>query len=81
MFPDLPQAITQIEAGRCAARYRPARAHQVASDLPAIAETVKGYALVYWLAVFAPAATPKPIQEALGMPSPRRSRIRRPARP
>ena len=38
---------------------------KVAPDLPAIAETVKGYSLVYWLAVFAPAATPKPIQQKL----------------
>ena len=37
----------------------------MAPDLPAIAETVKGYSLVYWLAVFAPAATPKPIQQKL----------------
>jgi len=34
-------------------------------DLPAIAETVPGYSLVYWLAVFAPAATPKSIQKVL----------------
>jgi tripartite-type tricarboxylate transporter receptor subunit TctC len=38
---------------------------KVAPDLPAIAETVKGYVLVYWLGVFAPAATPKPIQQKL----------------
>ena len=37
----------------------------MAPDLPAIAETVKGYSLVYWLAVFAPAATPRPIQQKL----------------
>ena len=35
------------------------------SDLAALAETVPGYALVYWLAVFAPTATPKPIQKTL----------------
>ena len=37
----------------------------VAPDLAALAETVPDYSLVYWLAVFAPAATPKPIQKAL----------------
>jgi tripartite-type tricarboxylate transporter receptor subunit TctC len=37
----------------------------VAPDLAALAETVPGYALVYWLAVFAPAATPQPIRKAL----------------
>jgi tripartite-type tricarboxylate transporter receptor subunit TctC len=66
MFPDLPQALTQIQAGRVRglAVTGPKRS-TVAPDLPAIAETVPGYSLVYWLAVFAPAATPKPIQEKL----------------
>jgi tripartite-type tricarboxylate transporter receptor subunit TctC len=66
MFPDLPQAMTQIEAGRVRglATTGPKRT-SVAPDLPAIAETVPGYSLVYWLAVFAAAATPKPIQKAL----------------
>jgi tripartite-type tricarboxylate transporter receptor subunit TctC len=66
MFPDLPQAMTQIEAGRVRglATTGPKRT-SVAPDLPAIAETVPGYSLVYWLAVFAPAATPKPIQKSL----------------
>jgi tripartite-type tricarboxylate transporter receptor subunit TctC len=66
MFPDLPQAMTQIEAGRVRglATTGPKRT-SVAPDLAALAETVPGYALVYWLAVFAPAATPKPIQKVL----------------
>jgi tripartite-type tricarboxylate transporter receptor subunit TctC len=66
MFPDLPQAMTQIEAGRVRglATTGPKRT-SVAPDLPAIAETVPGYSLVYWLAVFAPAATPKSIQKVL----------------
>jgi tripartite-type tricarboxylate transporter receptor subunit TctC len=66
MFPDLPQALTQIEAGkvRGLGTTGPKRT-TVAPDLPAIAETVPGYSLVYWLAVFAPAATPKPIQQTL----------------
>jgi tripartite-type tricarboxylate transporter receptor subunit TctC len=66
MFPDLPQALTQIEGGRVRGlgTTGPKRT-SVAPDLPAIAETVPGYALVYWLAVFAPAATPQPIQKAL----------------
>ncbi len=37
----------------------------VAPNLPAIAETVPGYSLVFWLAVFAPAATPRDIQKIL----------------
>ncbi len=66
MFPDLPQALTQIEAGkvRGLGTTGPQRTN-VAPNLPAIAETVKGYSLVYWLAVFAPAATPMPIQKKL----------------
>mgnify|MGYP003340195685 FL=1 len=66
MFPDLPQALTQIQAGRVRGLgvTGPKRT-TVAPDLPAIAETVPGYVLVYWLAVFAPAATPKPIQQKL----------------
>lgn len=66
MFPDLPQALTQIQAGRVRGLgvTGPQRT-KVAPDLPAIAETVKGYSLVYWLAVFAPAATPRPIQQKL----------------
>ena len=66
MFPDLPQAMTQIEAGRvCGLATTGPRRTSVAPDLPTIAETVPGYSLVYWLAVFAPAATPKPIQKTL----------------
>jgi tripartite-type tricarboxylate transporter receptor subunit TctC len=66
MFPDLPQALTQVQAGKVRGLgvTGPQRT-KVAPDLPAIAETVKGYSLVYWLAVFAPAATPKPIQKKL----------------
>ncbi len=66
MFPDLPQALTQIQAGRVRGIgvTGPQRT-SVAPDLPAIAETVKGYSLVFWLAVFAPAATPRPIQQKL----------------
>mgnify|MGYP000160838253 CR=1 FL=1 len=66
MFPDLPQALTQIEAGRVRglATTGPKRT-SVTPNLPAIAETVPGYSLVYWLAVFAPAATPKDVQKAL----------------
>jgi tripartite-type tricarboxylate transporter receptor subunit TctC len=66
MFPDLPQALTQIEAGRVRglATTGPKRT-TVTPNLPAIAEAVPGYSLVYWLAVFAPAATPKDVQKVL----------------
>ena len=66
MFPDLPQAMTQIEAGRVRGlAVTGSKRTTVAPDLPAIAETVTDYVLVYWLAVFAPAATPKPILKTL----------------
>ena len=73
MFPDLPQALTQIQAGRVRGIgvTGPQRT-KVAPDLPAIAETVKGYSLVYWLAVFAPAGTPKPSSRSCTRRSPRR---------
>ena len=66
MFPDLPQALTQIQAGRVRGLgvTGPKRT-SVAPEIPAIAEVVPGYLLVYWLAVFAPAATPRPIQQKL----------------
>ena len=66
MFPDLPQAMTQIEAGRVRglAQTGPTRT-SVAPNLPAIAETVPGYSLVFWLAVFAPAGTPADVQKVL----------------
>ncbi|MFZ5779572.1 MAG: Bug family tripartite tricarboxylate transporter substrate binding protein [Pseudomonadota bacterium] len=66
MFPDLPQALTQIDAGRVRGLgvTGPTRS-SVAPNLPPIGDTVPGYSLVYWLAVFAPAATPEPIQKAL----------------
>lgn len=66
MFPDLPQALTQIDAGRVRGLgvTGPTRS-SVAPNLPPIGDTVPGYSLVYWLAVFAPAATPEPIQKTL----------------
>ncbi len=66
MFPDLPQGLTQVQAGkvRGLAVTGPQRT-KVAPDLPAIAETVKDYSLVFWQAIFAPAGTPRPIQQKL----------------
>lgn len=66
MFPDLTQAMTQIEAGRVRGlAVTSAKRTSVAPNLPAISETVPGYALVYWQAIFAPAGTPKPVQQKL----------------
>jgi tripartite-type tricarboxylate transporter receptor subunit TctC len=66
MFPDLPQALTQIDAGRVRglAVTGPTRT-SVAPNLPSVAETVPGYSLVFWQAIFAPAGTPRPIQQKL----------------
>jgi tripartite-type tricarboxylate transporter receptor subunit TctC len=66
MYPDLPQALTQIEAGRVRGlAVTSAKRTSVAPNLPAIAETVPGYSLVWWQAIFAPVATPRPIQRKL----------------
>jgi tripartite-type tricarboxylate transporter receptor subunit TctC len=66
MFPDLPQALTQISGGKVRGLGVTGTTRTpVAPDLPAIAETVPGFSLVYWLGVLAPAATPKPIQQRL----------------
>jgi tripartite-type tricarboxylate transporter receptor subunit TctC len=66
MFPDLPQGLAQIDAGKVRGLATTgAQRTAVAPNLPAIAETVPGYSLVYWLAVFAPANTPKDIQKTL----------------
>jgi tripartite-type tricarboxylate transporter receptor subunit TctC len=66
MFPDLPQALTQIDAGRVRglAVTGPTRT-SVVPNLPTVAETVPGYSLVFWQAIFAPAGTPRPIQQKL----------------
>jgi len=50
MFPDLPQALTQIDAGRVRGLgvTGPTRS-SVAPNLPPIGDTVPGYSLVYWL--------------------------------
>ncbi|QQS14230.1 MAG: tripartite tricarboxylate transporter substrate binding protein [Rhodospirillales bacterium] len=66
MFPDLPQALAQVQAGKVRALgVTGAKRTSIAPDIPALAEAVPGYELVYWLAVFAPAATPAPVQKRL----------------
>jgi tripartite-type tricarboxylate transporter receptor subunit TctC len=66
MFPDLPQGLTQIRADKVRGLgVTGATRTKVAPDLPALAEAVPGYELTYWLAVFAPSATPAPIQQKL----------------
>jgi tripartite-type tricarboxylate transporter receptor subunit TctC len=66
MYPDLPQALTQIESGRVRGlAVTGATRTSVAPNLPAIAETVPGYSLVFWQAIFAPAGTPRPVQQRL----------------
>ncbi|MBL8673353.1 MAG: tripartite tricarboxylate transporter substrate binding protein, partial [Rhodospirillales bacterium] len=66
MFPDLPQALAQVQAGKVRALgVTGAKRTGIAPDIPALAEAVPGYELVYWLAVFAPAATPAPVQKRL----------------
>jgi len=55
MFPDLPQGLAQIDAGKVRGLVPRVRTDVGRAQPPAIAEAVPGYSLVYWLAVFAPA--------------------------
>ncbi len=68
MFPDLPRRAgpdRRRQESRGLGTTGPQRT-TVAPNLPAIAETVPGYVLVYWLAVFAPAGTPSADTEDAG---------------
>src|SRR5260370_29635251 len=66
MFPDLPNALAQIETGKVRGLGTTApKRTAIAPDLPALAEFVPGYSLVYWLSLCAPAATPRLLPPAL----------------
>lgn len=67
MFSDAQNAIPQIRAGkvRALAVTSPQRT-PVLPDLPSMAEAgVAGYELTWWMAVYAPAGTPKPVVEGV----------------
>ena len=62
MFPDLPQALTQISGGKVRGLGVTGQQRTpVAPDLPAIAETVPGYETDAWGGVIGPAKLPREI--------------------
>jgi len=65
-FVDIPPALGQVRAGRLRA-LGVSTAQRVPSmpEIPAIAESVRGYEFVLWIGLFAPAGTPKAVIERL----------------
>jgi len=65
-FDSMVVALPLVKAGklRALAVTGPQRS-PAAPDVPAIAETVPGYAMTSWIGVFAPAGTPRPIVDRL----------------
>ena len=65
-FVDLGNAIAQQKGGKLKGlAVTSAKRTPLAPDLPAIAEELKGYELIAWFALMAPAHTPKEVVQAL----------------
>ena len=65
-FFNLPGPLTHVRAGRLRAlAVTSAKRTPLAPDLPAIDEELKGYELIAWFALMAPAGTPKEVVQAL----------------
>ena len=66
LFDNFPTAYAQVKSGklRALAVTGPTR-HRTAPEVPAVAETVPGYAAIGWFGWLAPAATPAPIVQRL----------------
>jgi tripartite-type tricarboxylate transporter receptor subunit TctC len=66
IFENLAPALPQIQAGKLRALgVTSAKRSSTVPDVPAIAETLPGFDIVSWQAVFAPAGVPKPIVDKL----------------
>jgi len=66
MIGNLPPWTTQISAGRVRAlAVTTPRRYAAMPDVPALSELLPGFETVAWFAVFAPAATPKPVIERM----------------
>ena len=65
-FVDLSNALPQMKGGRLKGyAVTSARRTPLAPDVPAVAEELKGYELIAWFALMAPAGTPKEIVQLL----------------
>ncbi len=65
-FVDLSNALPQIKGGKLRGlAVTSAKRTPLAPDVPAVAEELKGYELIAWFALMAPAGTPKEIVQAL----------------
>ncbi|GAA0497148.1 MULTISPECIES: tripartite tricarboxylate transporter substrate binding protein [Pigmentiphaga] len=65
-FDSMVVALPLVKAGKLRAlAVTGPRRSPAAPDVPAIAETVPGYAMTSWIGVFAPAGTPRPIVDRL----------------
>jgi len=67
LFDNLPGSISQIKDGRLVRGIAVTSAQRdpAAPDLPTFAETVPGFDVTAWFALYAPAGTPKPIVDKL----------------
>ena len=66
LFDNFPTAYQQVKAGKLRAlAVTSATRHRSAPEVPAVAETVPGYAAIGWFGWLAPAGTPRPIVERL----------------
>jgi tripartite-type tricarboxylate transporter receptor subunit TctC len=66
LFSDAPPALPQIRAGKVRAiGVTTAKRIEVASDIPPINDTVKGFDTAPWQMLMAPAGTPKPVIDKL----------------
>jgi tripartite-type tricarboxylate transporter receptor subunit TctC len=67
MFSTLPSVIPHVKAGKLRALgVSTTKRSDAAPDIPAIAESLKGYDVGTWFGVLAPAATPRPVINLLG---------------
>ena len=80
-FADLANALAQQKGGKLRGlAVTSAKRSPLAPDVPAIAEELKGYELIAWFALMAPAGTPQEIVDS-ACTTPRRKRCRNPTSP
>jgi tripartite-type tricarboxylate transporter receptor subunit TctC len=66
MFDNMPSALPMAQEGKIrAVAVTTLKRSASAPDIPTVAETIPGFEAVTWFAMFAPAATPKPIVDRI----------------